>query len=156
MKIYTLKRKQILPKPLKELFAFFARPENLQQITPPELGFQIITPSPIVMEKGSLIDYQIRLSGFPFRWRTLITNYNPPHEFVDEQIKGPYSYWHHRHQFYTEGDTTVIEDTVTYTIPFGILGRILHTLFIRKKLRKIFEYRKDIIEKLFEERQDKK
>jgi ligand-binding SRPBCC domain-containing protein len=152
MKIYTLKQKQVLSRPLKEVFAFFARPENLQQITPPELGFQIITPSPIVMEKGSLIDYQIRLSGLPFRWRTLISSYNPPHEFVDEQIKGPYSFWHHRHQFYAEGDETVIEDTVTYTIPFGILGRIVHTLFIRAKLRKIFEYRKAIIERWFAER----
>jgi ligand-binding SRPBCC domain-containing protein len=152
MKIYTLKQKQVLSRPLKEVFAFFARPENLQQITPPELGFQIITPSPIVMEKGSLIDYQIRLSGLPFRWRTLISSYNPPHEFVDEQIKGPYSFWHHRHQFYAEGDETVIEDTVTYTIPFGILGRIVHTLFIRAKLRKIFEYRQAIIERWFAER----
>jgi ligand-binding SRPBCC domain-containing protein len=152
MKIYTLKQKQVLSRPLKEVFAFFARPENLQHITPPELGFQIITPSPIVMDKGSLIDYQIRLSGLPFRWRTLISSYNPPHEFVDEQIKGPYSFWHHRHQFYAEGDETVIEDTVTYTIPFGILGRIVHTLFIRAKLRKIFEYRQAIIERWFAER----
>jgi ligand-binding SRPBCC domain-containing protein len=152
MKIYTLKQKQVLSRPLKEVFAFFARPENLQHITPPELGFQIITPSPIVMDKGSLIDYQIRLSGLPFRWRTLISSYNPPHEFVDEQIKGPYSFWHHRHQFYAEGDETVIEDTVTYIIPFGILGRIVHTLFIRNKLRKIFEYRKAIIERWFAER----
>ena len=99
MKIYELNITQRIDAPLEKVFDFFSKPENLAEITPSKLGFNILPPSPIVMEKGTLIDYTIKLFGIPIRWRTLITSYNPPKKFVDEQLKGPYSFWHHTHTF---------------------------------------------------------
>ena len=87
MKYYELDVEQFIDQPVEKVFEFFSRPENLEEITPPRLGFTIMTPSPIPMEKGSLIDYTIRILGFSVHWRTLITSYDPPHGFVDEQIK---------------------------------------------------------------------
>ena len=99
MKYYDLDVEQFIDQPVDKVFEFFSRPENLEEITPPRLGFTIMTPSPIPMEKGSLIDYTMRILGFSVHWRTFITFYDPPHGFVDGQIKGPYVLWHHRHSF---------------------------------------------------------
>ena len=106
----------------------FSRLENLEEITPPRLGFTIMTSSPIPMDKGSLIDYTIRILGFLIHWRTLITSYDPPHGYVDEQIKGPYVLWHHRHSFKKENGGTMTRDTV----PLGIFGRFLNFIWIQK------------------------
>ena len=86
-----------------DVFNFFSMPENLVKITPKSLSFTILTPKPIDMEKGTLIDYTISLMGFPVHWRTLISDYNPPHSFIDQQIKGPYAFWHHTHTFTERG-----------------------------------------------------
>ena len=91
MTVHVLERRQQVAAPLAEVFAFFARPENLAEITPPSMGFEILTPSPIAMKEGALIDYVVRVGGLPLRWRTLITSFEPPHRFVDEQISGPYA-----------------------------------------------------------------
>jgi len=99
MKVYELNVTHQIDAPLDKVFDFFSKPENLSEITPAKLGFNILTPSPIKMEKGTLIDYTIKLMGIPLRWRSLITDYDPPKKFVDEQLKGPYSYWHHTHTF---------------------------------------------------------
>ena len=128
MKYYELYVEQFIDQPVEKVFEFFSRPENLEEITPPRLGFTIMTPSPIPMEKGSLIDYTIRILGFPVHWRTLITSYDPPHGFVDEQIKGPYVLWHHRHSFKKENSGTIIRDTVRYAVPLGIIGRFLNLI----------------------------
>jgi ligand-binding SRPBCC domain-containing protein len=101
------------------------------------------------MKQGAVIDYTIKLFKIPIHWRTLITSYDPPFMFVDEQIKGPYTFWHHTHIFKEIDEGVEIEDKVIYAIPFGIIGRALHFLWIRKDLKNIFEYRKKIIEKFF-------
>jgi ligand-binding SRPBCC domain-containing protein len=149
MKIYTLQAEQFVARALPEVFEFFSRPENLARITPPSLGFVILTPSPIEMRVGTQIDYTIRIAGIPLRWRTLISVYDPPNRFVDEQLKGPYVYWHHTHRFYSVLGGTMINDEVRYALPFGPLGLPAHWLFVRRKLDQIFSHRKAIVEKIF-------
>lgn len=145
MKMYTLRRTQVIPRPPDEVFSFFAQPENLERITPADLGFAILTPGPIVMKTGALIDYTIRLMGVPIRWTTLITTYDPPHCFVDEQIRGPYSFWHHRHHFIEHDDGTEIVDEVRYVLPGGPLAPLFHAIFVRRQLEKIFDHRARVI-----------
>tara|TARA_Y100000741_G_C18096373_1_gene494961 strand:- start:282 stop:734 length:453 start_codon:yes stop_codon:yes gene_type:complete len=146
MKVYTLKREQIISKNILDVFDFFSRAENLATITPPKMKFKILTPTPIEMKEGALIDYTVRVLGIPIRWRTLITKYQPPDIFIDQQLKGPYSLWHHTHTFEKiSQNETLIKDIVVYTIPFGFIGRIVHFLYIKKDLDKIFNFRKDKI-----------
>jgi len=148
VKVHRLYLEQTVDRPLDEVFGFFARPENLARITPPSMSFVILTPSPIEMKAGALIDYTVRTLGFPIRWTTLITAYEPPHRFVDVQLRGPYSFWHHSHTFETVGDCTRIVDEVRYALPFGPLGVIAHALFVRRQLSRIFEFRAGVIETL--------
>ena len=150
MKLYTLSSTQFIEKSIDEVFTFFSKPENLSVITPSKLGFKILTPIPIEMGPGRIIDYQIYLLGIPIHWRTLITDYNPPNMFIDQQIKGPYNMWHHTHTFHKVEGGVEIKDKVVYSIPFGILGRILNYLWIRKDLENIFVHLKIVIDKLFE------
>ncbi len=150
MKLYTLDSIQFINKPIEDVFEFFSNPDNLSVITPPKLGFKILTPTPIKMSVGRLIDYKIYLMGIPIHWRTLITDFDPPHTFIDQQIKGPYTIWHHTHTFQKVDGGVEIKDRVVYSIPFSILGRILNFLWIRKDLENIFNYRKKVIDELFE------
>ena len=150
MKLYTLDSNQFINKPIEEVFQFFSKPENLSVITPAKLGFKILSPNPIKMEVGRLIDYNIYLMGIPIHWRTLITDYEPPNMFVDQQIKGPYAMWHHTHTFHKVKGGVEIKDRVVYSIPFGFLGRLLNYLWIKRDLNNIFLYRKKVIDKLFE------
>lgn len=147
MKVHVLRRTQTVARPLHTVFAFFARPENLERITPGDLGFTILTPGPIEMRSGALIDYTIRLFGVPMRWTTLITTYRPPHSFIDEQLRGPYAFWHHRHLFRESGQGTEITDEVHYALRGGVLAPVIHRLFVRRQLEKIFDHRARIIER---------
>lgn len=154
MKLYTLKRQQLIGRPLQEVFSFFSKPENLELLTPKNLGFEIITPSPIIMKEGAVIDYTIKIAGFPVRWTTLITSYEPPLRFVDLQLKGPYSYWHHAHTFTETAEGVLISDEVHYSMPFGIVGRVAHQLFVKRQLESIFTLRGSTIEIIFKEYKD--
>lgn len=147
MRVHDLICEQLVSAGIEEVFAFFDRPENLAVITPPSLGFVVLTPSPITMKQGALIDYTVRgLPGLRMRWTTLISCYEPPFKFVDEQLKGPYSFWHHTHTFEETGEGTVIRDHVRYVLPFGPLGEIAHALFVKRQLEGIFAYRQKVIE----------
>jgi len=149
MKIYKIKTEQFIKCSLAEVFDFFSRPENLSEITPPEINFRILTPLPLEMKQGTVIDYMIKLFKIPVHWRTLITTYEPPHRFVDEQIKGPYTLWHHTHIFKEVSGGVEIHDSVSYSIPFGLLGKLLHILWIKRGLVRIFEHRKNVIDQIF-------
>jgi ligand-binding SRPBCC domain-containing protein len=141
MSEYILKQSLTLDLPRPEVFAFFADAGNLEQITPPELNFRITTPEPIDIKKGALIDYQLRLHGFPVKWKTIISVWNPPFEFVDEALKSPYKQWIHRHTFTEiEKNKTLIEDEVKYRLPFAPFGNLAHWL-VRRELNYIFDFR---------------
>lgn len=141
MRVYHFHHEQAVSRPIDEVFAFFDRAENLEALTPSTLGFRILTPSPIRMREGALIDYTLRIWGVPVHWRTLITHYDPPHRFVDEQIKGPYAFWHHTHTFTQLDGGVQIEDDVRYCMPFGLAGRFVHAAFVRRDLERIFRFR---------------
>jgi hypothetical protein len=150
MNIRTLERREVLPLGREELFTFFQAPENLAKITPPRMGFRIITPLPIEMKVGTIIDYTIKVLGIPVRWRTLITTYHVPSRFVDEQLKGPYAFWHHTHTFLPVEGGTEMTDTVRYILPLGILGELAHVLIVRRQLEEIFDFRASAIVRLLE------
>lgn len=147
MSSHRLQREQVLGRPLHEVFAFFAGARNLERLTPPWLSFQVLTPEPITMRVGMLIDYRLRIHGIPLHWTTRIDEWEPEGAFVDRQIAGPYRLWHHRHSFRAQGDTTVVSDTVDYALPFGILGETAHRLFVRRDLERIFAHRQDAAER---------
>ena len=149
MKLYSIRRVQVIPVGIERVFSFFSDPENLSRLTPENLGFQIMTQRPIEMKTGALIDYTIRLFGIRTRWTTLISSYDPPHSFVDEMVRGPYSFWHHTHDFRELDGGTEITDMVRYVIPFGLAGRLTHTLFVRRQLGEIFDYRYNAINNIF-------
>jgi ligand-binding SRPBCC domain-containing protein len=149
MTTYELYREQWVPRPLEEVFEFFSRPENLAKITPASLGFEIITPQPIAMHAGALIDYTVRPFGIPIHWTTLIADYEPPHRFVDVQLKGPYAFWHHTHTFESARGGTRLTDRVRYALPFGPLGRIANSLAVKRQLRGIFDHRERVIAEQF-------
>ena len=150
MKIYKLKYKQtIKEKNIEEVFDFFSRPENLSTITPERLNFTILTPSPIKMKEGQLIDYTIKILGKKIRWRTIISEYNPPYMFIDQQLKGPYSLWHHKHIFNEIKGGVEIIDEINYVVPFGLIGALVNYFFINRDLNFIFKYRKNVINEHF-------
>jgi ligand-binding SRPBCC domain-containing protein len=137
---HVLVTSMTLPLPRAQVFAFFAEATNLERITPPELQFQILTPEPIRLQQGTLIDYRLRLFGVPFRWKTQIVLWSPPNAFVDVQVHGPYRSWEHTHRFRDIAQGTLIEDMVRYQLPFAPLGEIIHPL-VRLRLNHIFEFR---------------
>jgi ligand-binding SRPBCC domain-containing protein len=145
MREYRLVSDFVIPRPKAEVFAFFSDAGNLERITPPWLNFRILTPLPIRMHEGALIEYGIKLKGVPMGWRTLISKWDPPHAFVDEQIKGPYALWHHTHEFVEVAGGCRMIDTVRYALPMGPLGSIAHGLFVRRDLERIFGYRREHI-----------
>lgn len=152
MRTYTLQREQWVASPLRRIFPFFAQPENLALITPPSLRFRLLTPPPVEMEKGRIIDYTIRVMGLPVRWRTLITRYEPPRCFVDEQISGPYSFWHHTHRFEPRDGGTLLYDEVRYVLPMALTAPVrglVHALYVRPSLEQIFDYREQVFTRLF-------
>lgn len=145
---FSLETTLWLPLPVEEVFPFFASAGNLERITPPELRFRITTPEPIEMRPGALIDYQLALYGIPFRWRTRITRWEPPHRFCDEQLRGPYAKWYHTHTFAAETQEAIpgtrIHDHVAYRLPLGWLGLPAHP-FVKRQLHRIFSYRQQAV-----------
>lgn len=146
---HELHRETWIPRPLETVFDFFRRAENLEILTPPWLHFRVLTPLPIPMNPGALIAYKLRVRGFPVSWLTRIEDWNPPYSFVDRQLRGPYTLWHHTHTFTERDGGTAMVDHVRYTLPFGPLGRFVHWLQVKRDVEKIFDYREERIRKLF-------
>jgi ligand-binding SRPBCC domain-containing protein len=141
MRVYRLQRCQRLEADIATVFQFFSAARNLERLTPGWLSFEVLSPEPIDLQEGTVIDYRLRLHGLPLRWRSRIESWEPPHAFVDRQVRGPYRLWHHRHEFAAVGSGTEMRDTVQYALPFGPAGRVSHALLVRRDLRRIFDYR---------------
>ena len=140
-----------LPLAIRSVFDFFANAENLERITPPELAFRILTPTPIEIRAGALIEYRLRLFGVPFGWRTRISLWEPPLRFVDEQLRGPYRSWVHTHTFAESGDGTPMTDRVEYSLRSQPITHLALPL-VRRQLDRIFRYRAGAIREILRPR----
>lgn len=145
---HYLRRRVVVGHPMAEVFDFFAAAENLERITPPELNFRIMTPTPIAIAQGVVIDYRLRLFGIGFGWKTLISTWEPPFVFVDEQQRGPYRRWVHTHRFSEVEGGTLMEDVVEYQLPLWPIGEIALPL-VRRQIGRIFDYREQVIREVF-------
>lgn len=143
---FVLDAKQWLPHPIDKVFAFFSDACQLETLTPGWLKFAVLTPPPIDMHAGAIIDYKLTLHGFPIRWKTRIEVWEPPHRFVDLQIRGPYRLWLHEHTFTESEGGTLVCDRVTYDVPGG---RFVNWLLVRRDVEKIFAFRHDQLNKIF-------
>lgn len=148
-RVHRFEQVQVLPRPKSEVFAFFSDASNLERMTPDFLRFRILTPLPIEMTPGALIDYQLRLYGVPVRWRTRIETFEPETSFSDVQLRGPYRRWHHQHLFADVPGGTEMRDIVEYELPFGWLGAIANRLFVRRSVEQIFDYRRRVMAEVF-------
>lgn len=136
-----LHSRTLIDLPRDEVFQFFCNAENLAVLSPPWINFKILTPLPIEMKSGTLIDYRIRIHGIPVSWKTEITSWNPPHDFTDTQLKGPYSTWIHQHVFEETPEGTLMHDMVDFKSPGWFLEPLVHRLMVRPDLVKIFRFR---------------
>ncbi|MDO8210690.1 SRPBCC family protein [Conexibacter sp. CPCC 206217] len=151
MTVHVLTRSQTLAGTPDTVFPFFAQARNLEAITPPFLGFRVMTPAPIEMAPGTLIAYRLKLHGVPLRWLTRIEEWEPGVRFVDAQLRGPYALWHHTHAFAADPGRpgwTVMRDTVRYALPFGPLGELAHRIMVRRDLERIFAYRAQTVARM--------
>jgi len=149
MREAVLEQEQVLDVAIERTFDVFADARNLEQLTPPSLRFRIVSTSPIEIREGTLIEYRLRVRGIPIRWLTRIAAWNPPHGFVDEQLRGPYALWHHTHELEALGEAqTLVRDRVRYRIGFGPIGTVAHALLVRRELEGIFDFRRRAIGRL--------
>ena len=139
---FRLERTQVVARPRREVFAFFADPLTLERITPAFLRFRITTPRPIEMKAGAVIDYRLRLHGVPVTWRTRIETLEPGRSFTDVQIVGPYRRWRHRHDFVDVAGGTEVRDVVEYEMPLGPIGVWARRVFVARSLDRIFDFRR--------------
>jgi ligand-binding SRPBCC domain-containing protein len=146
MRLREFQTEIFLPRRPAEIFPFFADAANLNVITPPWLHFEILTPRPIEMREGTLIDYRLRVRGVSLRWRTRINAWEPPHRFVDEQMRGPYRLWVHEHTFEARDGGTLARDVVRYAVPLDFLA---HAWLVRPDVERIFEFRSSALKKQF-------
>ena len=149
MSVHTIRREIWVPRPRAEVFEFFSAARNLERLTPPMLHFHVVTPEPIEMRPGTLIEYKLRILGVPAGWLTEITRWDPPFEFADGQRSGPYKRWDHTHTFLEERGGTRMIDEVVYELPLGPLGDLVHALLVRRDVERIFSYRNEVIGALF-------
>jgi ligand-binding SRPBCC domain-containing protein len=135
----------IVKSDLAKTWDFFSSAENLPRITPAWMGFEIKTPGPIHIQQDSILDYTIRWMGIPIGWRTRIIDWSPQRQFIDLQLRGPYTLWHHQHTFTPSDEGTICTDRVLYKIPFGPLGSVMNALMIKRQLIEVFEFRRKAI-----------
>lgn len=148
-KTYTLAFTQQVACPLAEVFKFFSRAENLEALTPPWLNFKILKAEPQPVQQGTLIHYSLRVHGIPLRWTSEIVEWEPPHRFVDLQLRGPYKLWRHEHRFEARDGGTLISDTINLSLPLGFLGQIAYKIKVHADVQEIFAFRREKVRTLF-------
>jgi ligand-binding SRPBCC domain-containing protein len=135
-----------VPATPDQVWQFFSTAENLAKITPPWLGFTARDPFPVRIEQDALLNHTVKWLGIPIKWQSKIIHWSPPHEFIDLQLRGPYTLWHHQHTFTPTPTKTVrCADRVIYKLPLGPLGRFAHALTVKRQLREIFHHRRKAI-----------
>lgn len=149
VKTYTLAFTQQVSRPVPEVFDFFSRAENLEVLTPPWLNFRILNAEPQPVQQGTLIHYGLRVHGIPLRWTSEIVEWEPPHRFVDLQLRGPYKLWRHEHGFEARDGGTLISDTISLSLPLGFLGQLAYRIKVRSDVQEIFTFRKEKVRALF-------
>ena len=149
MTAHVLERRQLVPRPVEEVFAFFSEAVNLARITPKWMNFRILEPRPAQIKAGTRLNYVIGWHGLPLRWTTEILAWSPPRMFVDVQLRGPYRVWHHTHTFEPVDGGTLMTDVVRYQLPLGPIGALIHQWKVRKDVEAIFDHRRDCIACLF-------
>ena len=149
MSTHVLEREQLVRRPRGEVFPFFADAANLERITPEFLHFRVLTPLPIAMRPGAIIDYRLRLFGVAFNWRTVIESFEPEMRFVDVQARGPYRLWRHVHDFIEAPGGTLVRDRIEYEVPLGLLGEVARRAFVDRTLARIFDDRRERIAAAF-------
>jgi ligand-binding SRPBCC domain-containing protein len=149
VRVFTHASEQWLPRPLDEVFPFFADARNLEELTPDWLSFTVLTPDPIPMAVGTTIDYRLAWRGIPLRWRSEIAAWDPPYRFIDRQLRGPYRLWHHEHRFEERNGGTDVIDVVEYAV-WG--GAIAVSLGVRRDIQRIFDYRRERLVEIFSDR----
>jgi ligand-binding SRPBCC domain-containing protein len=137
---HVLESRLWLARPRPQVFAFFADPANLARVSPPRLRLRLLTPVP-ALSAGAVLDFRVSWLGLPLRWRSYVREYDPPHRFVDVQVRGPWARWEHRHLFLEEEDGTWVEDRVTYRLPLGGLGTLLHAAVVQRQIRTAWAFR---------------
>lgn len=148
MRVHRLEREQVVARPFGEVFQFFSAARNLELITPPWLAFEVLSAEPEPMREGTLISYRLKLRGVPLRWQSRIEEWEPGRRFVDMQVRGPYRLWRHRHEFEALDDGgTLVRDRVDYALPLGPLGSVAHAAFVGRDLEKIFDFRREAVER---------
>jgi ligand-binding SRPBCC domain-containing protein len=152
MQAHSLTFETKLYRSLDEIFDFFSNAENLNTVTPSEVEFSMLTPTPIKMNVGTMINYRIKLMGVPFYWRTHINAWEPPFRFVDEQLKGPYIMWHHEHTFVQKEGYVLMTDKLHYLSPGWFLEPLINQYFVTPQIKKIWSYRDAQFTKLFGEK----
>ena len=150
--MYQIKKKQIVKADLATCWSFFSSPYNLKKITPTHMGFEVLTEIPEKIHEGLMIEYRVKpLLGIPTKWVSQISKVEEKKFFIDEQCSGPYKEWHHEHHFKQVDEGTEITDLITYQMPFGLLGKIVHPFIVKKKLESIFNYRNKAIKDIFKQ-----
>ncbi len=144
-----LYREQWVPRPIDQVFEFFSDAYNLEQITPDFMNFSVLGLEPEALGVGTTIRYKLRLRGLPMRWKSVIESWDPPHGFVDRQLTGPYSLWHHTHEFVARDGGTLMIDRVCYRLPLGAVGELVAGAMVDGDVTRIFDYRFEVIQKLF-------
>lgn len=150
MRTYHLQTSLWLPRPREQIFAFFSDPKNLEKITPPWLRFEILSPTELAVGRGTRIDYRLRVRRLPIRWQSEITVWEPPTRFVDQQTRGPYQVWIHEHTFSEHEGGTIADDNVVYAVPGG---KLVQKLFVAPELDRIFHYRHEVLQNIFNPKQ---
>jgi len=147
---HSIERQQLVPAPLAQVFEFFSRARNLEELTPPWLRFSVVTHEPIEMRAGTLIEYRLRVHRVPLRWISHIDEWQTGARFVDRQVHGPYRMWRHTHEFTAYPQGTLIRDSVRYELPFGRLGTLIHAAIVRRDLERAFDYRRQRAKRPFQ------
>jgi ligand-binding SRPBCC domain-containing protein len=149
VRVRTLLTEQWLPRPVEEVFSFFSDANNLDVLTPPWLHFRVLTPGPIPMRPGAVIEYRLRWRGLPLFWTTEIAEWEPPHRFIDRALKGPYRRWVHEHTFEARDGGTLMTDRVEYAVPGWLAEPVISRLIVGPDVARIFDYRREKMRERF-------